>query len=110
MQLTTNEVIEAIHNLPAAEQEKIRRTLESEKKAHDASVQEEIDLFKKSEMWIKENREEFLGQWVCLLGDELIAHGEDATEVHKQAKQKGIESPYVVRVIPELKNFTGTWL
>lgn len=110
MQLTTSEVIEAIHNLPSAEREKIRRTLEKEKREQKTKVDKEIELFKKSEMWLEQHREKYLNQWVCLVGDELISSGNDAVAVHKEAKQKGIDSPYVVQVIPELENFTGAWL
>ena len=35
-----------------------------------------------------------MNQWVCLEGDHLIAHGVDALEVHRKAKEAGIEIPY----------------
>lgn len=110
MQLTTSEVIEAIRTLPRAEREKIRRTLETEKMAQDARVQEDIGQYKLSRKWIEEHNEEFLGQWVCLEGDKLIAHDADALEVNRQARAAGIESPFIVQMIDEPKNFTGAWL
>jgi|SRR5215204_1137082 len=110
MELTTNEIIEAIHNLPDGEREKIRRTLEKEKLEKQKEVEEQVRRFHAAEKWLKENRAEYLGQWVCLYGDELIAHGTDALEVHRQAKEKGIKSPYLVRVIEEPENFVGAWV
>lgn len=107
---SVNEIVEAIHSLPSSEQEKIRKLLEKEKLEKQKEVKEEIRLFKASEKWLKENREKYLGQWVCLEGDELIAHGADGLEVHRRAKEKGIKAPYLVRVIEEPENFVGAWL
>ncbi len=110
MQLTTNEVIDAIHNLPSSEREKIRRLLEKETAEKNRQVDEQVARFKESEAWLAEHRDEYLGQWVCLLGNELIAAGDDGQAVFAEAKARGIESPYLVRVVEEPKNFTGAWL
>ncbi len=110
MELTASEIIEAIHNLPSGEQEKIRRTLEKEKLEKQKEVEEQVRRFRAAEKWLKENRAEFLGQWVCLYGDKLIAHGTDGKRVFLQAKELGIKSPYLVRVIEEPENFVGAWL
>jgi Family of unknown function (DUF5678) len=110
MQLTTNELIKAIQSLPKGEQEKIRKMLEKEELAKRKEVSEQVVLFKASEKWLKENRAEYLGQWVCLLGDELIAHGANGLEVHRLAKEKGIKSLYLVRVIEESEAFSGAWI
>lgn len=110
MQLTASEVIEAINNLPSSEREKIRRTLETERNDQGAREQHEIEQYKLSRKWIGEHKEEFLGQWVCLEGDELIAHGSDALEVNRRAREAGIKSPFIVQIIEEPKNFTGAWL
>jgi len=107
---SVNEIVEAIHKLPSGEREKIRKLLEKEKLEKQKEVEEEIRLFKASEKWLKEHRAEYLGQWVCLYGDKLIAHGADGLVVHRQAKEKGIKAPYLVRVIEEPKNFVGAWL
>jgi len=107
---SADEIVKAIHNLPSGEQEKIRKTLEKEKREKDEKLKEELELFKKSEKWLKENREKYLGEWVCLYGDKLISHGTDGLEVHREAKEKGISAPYLVRVIEEPENFVGAWL
>lgn len=106
---SVNEIVEAIHNLSSPEQEKIRRILEREKSEKRKEVEEQIERFNAAEKWLKENRDEYLGQWVCLFGDELIAHGVDGLEVHRKAKEKGIKSPYLVRVIAEPEAFCGGW-
>lgn len=107
---SVNEIVEAIRKLPKGEQEKVRQLLEKEKLEKQKEIVEEIGLFKASEKWLEENREEYLGQWVCLYGDKLIAHGTDGLEVHRQAKESGIKAPYLVRVVEEPENYVGAWL
>ncbi len=110
---SVNEIVNAIHNLPRGEQEKVRRLLVEEERENEAKrkdVEEQSTRFAAAEKWLKENRAEYLGQWVCLYGDELIAHGADGREVFRQAKEAGIKSPYLVRVIEEPEAFCGAWL
>ncbi|MDQ3634386.1 MAG: DUF5678 domain-containing protein [Acidobacteriota bacterium] len=109
---SVNEVVRAFNSLPKVEQEKVLEILvEGEQQnTKNKEVQEQVARFKKAEKWLKENRDEYLGQWVCLYGDKLIANGEDGRKVFQQAKEKGIESPYLVRVIEEPEAFCGAWL
>lgn len=110
MQLTTNEIIEAIKTLPSSEKEKVRKVLEAERCEKEARLKSKLELYKKAKSWIVEHREDYINQWVCLYGDQLIAHGEDGLEVHRKAKEAGIESPFVVQIIEEPKAFIGAWL
>ncbi len=113
MQQTANEVIETIKTLPSSEKDKVYKWIDEEnreKERKGKEVEEQLARFKESEKWLKENRAQYLGQWVCLYGNQLISHGTDGLEVHRQAKEAGIESPYLVRVIEEPKNFVGAWL
>ena len=107
---SVNEIVEAIQNLPSGEREKIRKLLEEEKQKKQQKVDEQIARFKAAEKWLKENRAEYLGQWVCLYGDKLIAHGTDGLKVDQKAREAGIKSPYLVRVVEEPENFVGAWL
>jgi len=43
-----------------------------------------------------------MNQWVCLEGDQLIAHGADGLEVHCKAKEVGIKIPFVHHIVPEV--------
>ncbi|HMS42252.1 MAG TPA: DUF5678 domain-containing protein [Pyrinomonadaceae bacterium] len=110
MELTTSEIIDVIHSLPNNEQEKIRKTLENEKRERNEKLKAEIELYKKAKQWIDEHREEYLNQWVCLEGDRLISYGTDGMDVHRKAKESGIDAPFMVRIIEEPKNFVGAWL
>ena len=46
----------------------------------------------------------FENKWVALEGQEIIAHGEDAADVIKVARARGIKKPYVFFVEPKDEN------
>jgi hypothetical protein len=59
---------------------------------------------------LDENREKYLGQWVALDGDRLIASGPTAKEVYSKAKAEGVDIPFVELVSErESVPFTGGW-
>lgn len=61
--------------------------------------------------WLDENRAEYIGQWIALHGDRLIAVGLTAKEVYSKAKAEGVHIPFVELVTEEeLVPFTGGWL
>lgn len=107
MQHTANEVIETIRTLPIREKAKVYEWLDEEKRGlaqktpwrENAKVQ--FERFQKAQEWVRENREKYMNEWVCLDGDRLVAHGADALEVHRQAKESGIETPYLEHLVEE---------
>jgi hypothetical protein len=51
-----------------------------------------------------------LGQWVAVEGDRLIAADPDALKVYAAAKAEGIQSPFLVHIVPEDPlPFVGGW-
>lgn len=48
--------------------------------------------------WLKEHAREYACQWVALEGNQLIAHGMNASEVFAAADASGIERPFFVQV------------
>ncbi|MFN0109267.1 MAG: DUF5678 domain-containing protein [Blastocatellia bacterium] len=48
--------------------------------------------------WLKQHRREYVGQWVALDGDQLVAYGVNAKEVFAKADSLGIELPLVLLV------------
>ena len=48
--------------------------------------------------WLKENWPPYLGQWVCLEGEQLVSSGTDGHQVYAAAKAAGITVPFIVRV------------
>ena len=113
MQHTANEVIETIRTLPIQEKAKVYEWLDEEKREFVKKSQrlektgDRLERFKKAEKWLAENREKYMNQWVCLEGDELIAHGTDALEVDRRARKAGIEAPFLEHIVEEKYPFGG---
>ena len=113
MTLSVDQILKSIAQLPAAEQERIRRWLEEKRATNGAGhgSQAHANRSAKSLRWLHENRENYPGQWVALDGDRLIASGPTAKEVYSKAKAEGIEIPFVELVAEEESGpFTGGWL
>lgn len=111
--LSVDEIIKSIAQLPAAEQERIRRWLEDKEatsgEGHDSQAPANRSV--KSLRWLHQNQEKYCGQWVALNGDRLIASGPTAKEVYSKAKAVGVEIPFVELVAdPEQVPSTGGWL
>jgi hypothetical protein len=113
MQANVEDAIKIIKNLPVEDYDKIRKVLdenESKKRLTNGrkeNVGEEIVRFKKSQKWLDENRDKYMNEWVCLDGDKLIAHGKDALEVDRKAKEAGIEAPFLEHIVEEKYPFGG---
>ncbi|MGI9055818.1 MAG: DUF5678 domain-containing protein [Pyrinomonadaceae bacterium] len=104
MELTVSEVKQAIQTLPNEKRKEIFDWLSEEEK--DARIKQEqfqTDTLrqKKTDQWLKENREKYMNQWVCVDGDRLIAHGSDGRKVYRQAKNSGIETPFMHHFVEE---------
>jgi len=52
-----------------------------------------------------ETLQQFENEWVVLEGEEIIAHGSDAAQVIREAKSRGIKTPYIFFVEQESANF-----
>ncbi|MGI8494548.1 MAG: DUF5678 domain-containing protein [Pyrinomonadaceae bacterium] len=59
--------------------------------------------------WLKHNREKYAGQYVALDGNRLVGVGRNIREAHQQAKQNGIDKPFLVRVSGENEVLSGGW-
>jgi len=115
MQTNFEQIIEAASHLSSEEIHELGKWIREKESQNiringkTAKGEEEIRKFKLAMKWIEENREKFPGQWVCLDGDQLISFGEDAVKVHREAKKKGIEIPFVVEVREEETAYLGGW-
>src|SRR5688572_10283523 len=110
MTQSVDQIIKSIEQLPATEQERIRRWLEDKGAMNEEKdgSQGPINRSTKSLRWLHENREKYSGQWVALDGDRLIANGPTAKEVYSKAKTEGVEIPFVELVTDrEPVLFTG---
>lgn len=111
---TLDQIIEAARTLPLEDLRSLMRWLREQELAVaeeevDPPVREQTQPFRKAMKWIDDHREEYLGQWVALVGDRLISHGPNAKQVHEVARAAGIAVPFVVRVEPEERPFFAGW-
>ncbi len=59
--------------------------------------------------WLSEHRNEFVGQWVVIEGDQLISSGTNAQEVYQEARRLGVAVPFLIQVQPEDQLPFGGW-
>lgn len=126
MQAKFEQALEAVRSLSTQDDERLWRWMQErrqEKHAQDRQFepsqslsfnendwQERAAKIRRALRWIDEHRQEYLGQWVCLDGDQLISHGIDAKEVYKDAKSGGIKIPFVEQAREEEPApFWGGW-
>jgi hypothetical protein len=50
--------------------------------------------------WVSEHRKEYIGEWIALDGDRLLAHGTDAKAVFAAARSQ-VEVPFVAHIYPD---------
>lgn len=113
MQTNLEQIILDVRGLPFEDLDRLRDVIDEEKTrkrngvAKTDALEAGVAGFKKSEKWLAENREEYMGQWVCLDGDILVAHGGDALAVDRQARDAGIKAPFLEHIVEEKYPFGG---
>jgi hypothetical protein len=63
-----------------------------------------------SRKWLAENQHNYIGKWVVLDGDKLIAASENPSELVKKVKELGIKNPFIQFIEDKSKPFIGGWL
>lgn len=117
-QTTFDQVLNLVQQWPAAEREKLIRALSCEDRKRDGRVVDYPGKIvsppivskdrSRENQWLAEHQREYIGQWVALEGDRLIAHGEDAAAVFAAADASGVDRPLVVYVEdPDAPPFAG---
>jgi len=114
MQVNFEQAIEIIKTLPPEDFRRLDEWFEEQKRKEILSQEEkknklktDLGKYKKARKWINENSTEYMNQWVCLEGDQLISHGTDGLEVHRKAKEAGIEAPFLHHIVDESLPFGG---
>ena len=100
---TLEQIIDEARALSPAE--KLKRQALDRELEQAASIQSRAV----ESIWIERHRDMYLGQWVALEGDTLVAHGTNAREVYLAARQAGIDGPYIVHITPEADPYIGGW-
>lgn len=110
---TAEQLAESFQALPPSEGQKFLRLVSEDSrlaryaKPANGDATGQIERHRRATLWIEQNKKEYDGQWVCLDGDTLIAHGLDGHAVHREAKSKGIKVPFLVRIKAEELPFCG---
>jgi hypothetical protein len=101
---TLEQIIEEARALSPAEKGKLRQAL-------DRELEQPVPLQSRAEetAWIDRHRDEYLGQWVAIEGDTLIAHGANPREVYLAAREAGVNSPFIECVEKLQDAFMGGW-
>jgi hypothetical protein len=108
-----NGLLRPLVNLPLEEHKHYRVSLQQEEPLSlrnegpsvappDASRQREY-------AWLRAHRQNYAGQYVALLGDQLIAHGSDGRTVLEQARSAGFPRALMVRIEAEDELPFGGW-
>lgn len=112
------QIIDEARLLSNAEKRKLRQALDADlemQKPHDhaqptQSNNGDDDAIRERRLeWLKAHREEYAGQYVALAGDVLVGHGRTIREAHEQAKEKGVENPFLVRLTSESEVLLAGW-
>ncbi|MEK6303348.1 MAG: DUF5678 domain-containing protein [Acidobacteriota bacterium] len=114
---TLEQIIDEARSLSSAEKRKLRQILDLEleqakaqARAQPTHGQNGDDGTRERRLeWLKSHREEYAGQYVALAGDVLVGHGPTIREAHEQAKQKGVEDPFLVRLTSESEVLFAGW-
>jgi hypothetical protein len=114
-QISLDEVLAQINQLPPSEQERLYAALSSKlaqprSPPRDRRVPSIVECsdYTREMQWLGDHQHEHGGQWVALKGDRLIAHGASAKEVYAAADAAGVEVPLVTRVDdPNAPPFAG---
>ncbi len=102
-QVTVENILTQITQLPRSERARLRLLLEQDlqngkptKTPLDKRVAPIPTPDSQAAMkWLAEHAKEYIGQWVALDGERLIAHGEDSQTIFAAAKSDGAYLPLI---------------
>jgi Family of unknown function (DUF5678) len=93
-------ILEKVRRLPPAKQEQVLRFADRLQRNAPIRTVPSRDRTKETK-WIDENRAAYADQWVAVEDGRLVAAGVDPLRVFAAAKEQGIQTPFVVHVLPE---------
>jgi hypothetical protein len=102
---TLEQIIDEARALSPSEKRQLRQALDRDLE-QSAPVQSRAT----ESAWVDQHRDEYLGQWVAVEGDKLIADGTNPRQVYLSARGAGVSVPFVVPVHKREDAFMGGWL
>jgi hypothetical protein len=115
-EITVENIVTQIVQLPPVERFKLRRLLDQLEQAERKSPKSTLDKrvppipvpdSAREMRWITDHQREYAGQWVALDGDRLIAHGPNHDEVWAAAEADGAYLPMIVFIEDPDKIYAG---
>ncbi len=74
-----------------------------------ALIEKREERFQRALQWLDKNKPNYLGQWVALDGDRLLAAGTDGKQVYAKAVAAGVASPLLQQIRAEDDLPFGGW-
>jgi hypothetical protein len=115
-EITFENVLAQARQLPWEEQQKLLRALADETPPRPAGrrgrrVPPPVPYKDRSRefKWLREQGAAYVGQWVALEGDQLIASGASGVEAMAAARAQGVDRPLLVQVEPPDAYPFGFW-
>ena len=105
--VTVETILNEIAQLPPSEQDKLRLMLQDQQPQSQKPNKKPLDRRvpsipvpdgKREMKWLSEHSREFIGQWIALDGDRLIAHSTNHHEVFEAARADGAYLPLITLV------------
>ncbi len=106
---TLEQIIEQARSLSPDEQRELCGTLNNGDAQEPTTTPKPYNNRKLEQEWIAKHKDDYVGQWVVIEGDQLIVHGTAARTVYEAARAAGIKVPFLVRVHPADDLPFGGW-
>ena len=111
------QIVEEARSLSIADKRELRRLLdldiqqpECPQTSQSVSGHKDDECLRQERLqWLKSHREEYAGQYVALDGTVLVGHGPTIRDAHEQARQNGVENPFLVRLSSESEVLFAGW-
>jgi len=102
---TVENILAQVNQLPAADRGKLLTKLKREERRNPFVFHSKLisanapytDRTLEYE-WLKQHEHEYIGQWIALKGDQLLAHGGNAKEVSAKARELGVQDALILLV------------
>ncbi len=96
MAVSLEKVIEQVKTLPPDQRAQLRDWLEQDvQRMAKKSTPPKVFSISPELLWLKDNGRNYIGQWIALEGNQLLAHGKDHRAVLKAARATGAQSPLI---------------
>jgi hypothetical protein len=102
---TVENILTQINQLPASERAKVIAAIREQDKASPQFPPDRIISVNENYLdrtleyqWLAAHRREYIGEWIALKADQLVAHGTRAKDVFAQARAAGINDALVLFV------------